>query len=73
MDGDTVPKIMDAFAAPLYADHFCRSFLATINAIPTYYSTSRLITLRELAYMPKKFFLDRPEDGADKKVVTIRS
>ncbi|CAM9104774.1 unnamed protein product, partial [Discosporangium mesarthrocarpum] len=39
---------------------FCRSFRATVDAVPHYYSGSRFLPLKVLAHMPKKFYMDIP-------------
>lgn len=56
-----------AFLAPLYAGSFCKAFLATVNAVPDYYASSMHMPLKDLAYMPKKFYLDLA--GADEVMV----
>lgn len=57
----------DVLTAPMYAEAFCRVFRATTDANPSFFSTSRHITLKELAKLPQKFYLDMP--GADKTMV----
>ncbi|CAM9112229.1 unnamed protein product, partial [Choristocarpus tenellus] len=47
----------------LPSDSFCKSFRATMEAVPQYYNTSRYLPLDKLAHMPKKFSLDN--DGAE--------
>lgn len=53
--------------APLYAGSFCKAFLATVNAVPDYYASSVHMPLKNLALMPKKFYLDLA--GADEVMV----
>lgn len=60
-----------ALAAPLYAGSFCKAFLATVNAVPDYYASSMRMPLKDLAYMPKKFYLDLA--GADEVMVSFRN
>ncbi len=55
--------------APLYAGSFCKAFLATVNAVPDYYASSMHIPLKDLAFMPKKFYLDLA--GADEVMVGL--
>lgn len=47
-----------ASVAPLYAAFFCQAFLATVDAVPDYYASSLFMPLKNLATMPKKFYLD---------------
>lgn len=56
-----------ASAAPLYAGSFCRAFLAMMEAAPKYFASSLHMPLKQLANMPKKFYLDLP--GADEIMV----
>lgn len=55
--------------APLYAGSFCQAFLATVDAVPEYYSSSPHMPLKNLAHMPKKFYLDLA--GADEVMVSF--
>lgn len=57
----------DVLTAPMHAEAFCRAFRATTDANPSFFSTSRHITLKELAKLPRKFYLDMP--GANKTMV----
>ena len=57
------------YIAPLYAGSFCQAFLATVDAVPDYYSSSPHMPLKNLAHMPKKFYLDLA--GADEIMVSF--
>lgn len=59
----------DAPAAPLYAGSFCRAFLATVEAVPDYFASSLHMPLKNLAHMPKKFYLDLA--GAGEEMVSL--
>lgn len=66
------PSRFDAFdppAAPLYAGSFCRAFLATVEAVPDYFASSLHMPLKNLAHMPKKFYLDLA--GAGEMMVSL--
>eukprot|EP00752_Nemacystus_decipiens_P011884 g10537.t2 len=56
-------------SAPLYAGSFCQAFLATVDAVPDYYSSSLHMPLKNLAHMPKKFYLDLA--GADETMIEV--
>eukprot|EP00903_Cladosiphon_okamuranus_P019664 g18076.t2 len=56
-------------SAPLYAGSFCQAFLATVDAVPDYYSSSLHMPLKILANMPKKFYLDLA--GADEMMTEV--
>ncbi|CAM9977150.1 unnamed protein product [Scytosiphon promiscuus] len=56
-------------AAPLFAGSFCRAFNATLDAFPDYFASSMHMPLKNLARMPKKFYLDLA--GADEIMTEV--
>ncbi|CAM9096355.1 unnamed protein product, partial [Hapterophycus canaliculatus] len=56
-------------SAPLYAGSFCRAFTATVDASPGYFASSMHMPLKDLAKMPKKFYLDLT--GGDKTMIEV--
>lgn len=59
----------DTSVAPLYAGSFCQAFAATLDAFPDYFASSMHMPLKDLARMPKKFYLDLA--GADETMVSF--
>ncbi|CAN0231099.1 unnamed protein product, partial [Ectocarpus sp. 12 AP-2014] len=55
--------------APLYAGSFCQAFLATVASVPRYFASSLHMPLKNLAHMPKKFYLDIA--GADEIMIEV--
>lgn len=60
-----------AYIAPLYAGSFCQAFLATVASVPGYFASSLHMPLKNLAHMPKKFYLDIA--GADEIMVSFEA
>ncbi|CAM9324073.1 unnamed protein product [Ectocarpus sp. 6 AP-2014] len=56
-------------SAPLYAGSFCQAFLATVASVPGYFASSLHMPLKNLAHMPKKFYLDIA--GADEIMIEV--
>jgi hypothetical protein len=43
--------------SPIYANAFCYGLKAILAAVPSYFSVSKVLTLKQLAHMPSKFHL----------------
>ncbi|CBJ26303.1 Hypothetical leucine rich repeat protein [Ectocarpus siliculosus] len=48
---------------------FCQAFLATVASVPGYFASSLHMPLKNLAHMPKKFYLDIA--GADEIMIEV--